>query len=77
MPQTVALAVTDGIPVFEAAVPTGIFGVKRSCLADPWYDFVVCGPAGARIGDRLRFESMSWLGELATADTAPAPARRA
>jgi AraC family transcriptional regulator, transcriptional activator FtrA len=74
MPQTVALAVTDGIPVFEAAVPTEIFGVKRSCLADPWYDFVVCGSAGARIGGRLRFESMSGLEELVTADTVLVPA---
>ncbi len=45
------MAVTDGMPVFEAAVPCQVFGVDRPHLADPWYEFttVPVGDAPVRL----------------------------
>ncbi|MFJ9078464.1 helix-turn-helix domain-containing protein [Streptomyces sp. NPDC102278] len=42
----VAMAVTDDMPIFEAAVPCQIFGVDRPHLVDPWYRFAAF-PVGA------------------------------
>ncbi|GAA3613050.1 helix-turn-helix domain-containing protein [Kineosporia mesophila] len=41
--HTVALALTDGMPMFEFAVPCEVFGLDRSDLADPWYELRFCG----------------------------------
>ncbi|WP_086823656.1 helix-turn-helix domain-containing protein [Allokutzneria sp. NRRL B-24872] len=40
-PHRVVMAVTDAMPIFEAAVPCQVFGVDRPHLADPWYRFSV------------------------------------
>jgi AraC family transcriptional regulator, transcriptional activator FtrA len=71
---TVALAVTDGIPLFELAVPSAVFGIDRPDLADPWYDLVVCAAPGARVGGWFRAETPHGLDELAGADTVIVPA---
>jgi AraC family transcriptional activator FtrA len=52
--HTVALAVHDGISMFEAAAACEVFGVDRSDLADPWYTFTVCGADRARVGGWLQ-----------------------
>jgi len=72
--RSVALAVTDGISFVEIAAPCEVFGVDRPYLADPWYDFVVCGPANARITDWFRLETTHGLDDLVTADTVIVPA---
>jgi transcriptional regulator GlxA family with amidase domain len=41
----VAVAVTDRAPIFELAIPCEVFGVERTDLADPWYDFRLCASA--------------------------------
>jgi AraC family transcriptional activator FtrA len=71
---TVAVAATDGIPLFELAVPAAVFGGDRSDLVDPWYELVVCAPAGARVGDWFRAETPHGLDALASADTVIVPA---
>lgn len=71
----VALAVVDGIGVLEVAAACEIFGVDRG-LADPWYDFCVCGPDDARIGGWFRPDMPHGFDELATADTVIIPACR-
>ncbi|HTF48976.1 MAG TPA: helix-turn-helix domain-containing protein [Pseudonocardia sp.] len=71
---SVALAVTDGIPLFELGVPCAVFGVDRPDLVDPWYDLVVCAPPGARVGGWFRAETPHGLDELAAADTVIVPA---
>lgn len=38
----VAVVATDGAPIFELAIPCEVFGVERTDLADPWYDFRLC-----------------------------------
>ncbi|WP_152186539.1 GlxA family transcriptional regulator [Segeticoccus rhizosphaerae] len=46
-PHKVAVVVTRGLPIFELAVPCEVFGIDRSDLVDPWYDFrFVAGQAG-------------------------------
>lgn len=47
----VVLAVSDGMPIFEAAVPCEIFGDDRSPLVSPWYRFsmVGVGPGPVRL----------------------------
>ncbi|MFI9723193.1 helix-turn-helix domain-containing protein [Streptomyces sp. NPDC052396] len=73
--NTVALAVTDGVPHFELAAPFEVFGSDWSHLADPWYEFTLCGPAGARVeGGWLRLEPGQGLEWLAAAHTVIVPA---
>jgi AraC family transcriptional regulator, transcriptional activator FtrA len=42
----VALAVTEGAPVFELAIPCEVFGRLRAGLPEPWYDLRLCAPSG-------------------------------
>ena len=45
-----AVAVTDGVPVFELAVLYEVFGLDRSDIAKPWYEFRVCNAAAGGSG---------------------------
>lgn len=72
---SVALAVTDGTPLFELAAVCEVFGVDRG-LADPWYDFAICGQADARVGGWLRADIRLDLAALADADTVLVPSCR-
>lgn len=72
--STVALAVSEGVPHFELAAPCDVFGVDRSDVADPWYDFVVCGAGPVRVGGRFRLEPDHGLDRLRHADTVIVPA---
>lgn len=74
MSITVALALTDGISLLEVAAPCDIFGVNRADLADPWYDFRVCGPDNARVGGWFRPDRPRSLAELSGAHTVILPA---
>ncbi|TQL95326.1 transcriptional regulator GlxA family with amidase domain [Actinoallomurus bryophytorum] len=73
--RSVALAVHDGITIFEVASVCEVFGVDRG-LADPWYDFTVCGAGTVRVGGWFRVEAPSGLDELASAGTVIVPACR-
>ncbi|MFE2481040.1 helix-turn-helix domain-containing protein [Streptomyces sp. NPDC059389] len=70
----VALAVTSGVPHFELAAACDVFGVDRSDLADPWYEFVLCGPPSVPVGGRFRVEPDAGLDRLVRADTVIVPA---
>ena len=72
--HAVALAVTDGISLFEVAAPVEIFGVTRPELADPWYELRVFGPAGARLGGVFRIDEPEPIEGIAAADTVVIPA---
>ncbi|MGI5338479.1 helix-turn-helix domain-containing protein [Streptomyces sp. CA-181903] len=71
---SVALAVTDGMPLLELAAACAIFGTDRPDLVDSWYDFTVCAPAGAQVGGWLQADTPHGLDELAKADTVIVPA---
>jgi len=70
----VALAVTDGTPLFELAPATGVFGAPRPEQADDWYELRVCGPRGATVGGAFRVDTPHGLDALAEADTVIVPA---
>lgn len=72
MPRhVVAVAVTDGAPTFELAVPCEVFGIDRSDLVDPWYDLRLCAaqPGPLRTAAGLVVPTPHGLDELARADT--------
>src|SRR4051794_6090131 len=73
--RSVALAVHNGITIFEVAAVCEVFGVDRG-IADPWYDFTVCGADTVRVGGWLRVEALAGLDRLAAADTVVVPACR-
>jgi transcriptional regulator GlxA family with amidase domain len=72
---SVALAVADGTPLFELAAACEVFGVDRG-LADPWYDFTICGPDGAAVGGWLTAGIRHGLDDLADSDTVIVPSCR-
>jgi transcriptional regulator GlxA family with amidase domain len=45
---SVGVAITQGVPVFEFAIPCEVFGRPRLDLADPWYDFRICAAEPGR-----------------------------
>jgi AraC family transcriptional regulator, transcriptional activator FtrA len=48
MPQhLVGLAITEGAPVFELAIPCEVFGRVRDGLPQPWYGLRLAAPSGA------------------------------
>ncbi|HEY2204791.1 MAG TPA: helix-turn-helix domain-containing protein [Pseudonocardia sp.] len=71
---TVAVAVTDGIPLFELSVPCAVFGLARPEGVGSWYDLLLCGPRGARVQGGLVADSPHGLDELVAADTVVVPA---
>jgi AraC family transcriptional activator FtrA len=73
--RSVALAVHDGITIFEVASVCEVFGVDRG-IADPWYDFTVCGTGTVRVGGWFRVDAPRGLDDLASADTVIVPACR-
>jgi transcriptional regulator GlxA family with amidase domain len=69
--HVVAVAVTDGAPTFELAVPCEVFGIDRSDLVDPWYEFRLCAaqPGPLRTTAGLVVPTSHGLDQLAEADT--------
>lgn len=47
--HTIALVLSSGAGIFEAAVPCEVFGIDRSDLASPWYRFVLCSAGGGQV----------------------------
>jgi AraC family transcriptional regulator, transcriptional activator FtrA len=72
---SVALAVTDGTPLFELAAACEVFGVDRG-LTRRWYDFRICGQDDAEVGGWLRAGITHGLDALADADTVLVPSCR-
>jgi transcriptional regulator GlxA family with amidase domain len=72
----VALAVTDGVPIFDVAIPCEVFGRERPGLTDRWYDFRVCAaePGRTRTGAGFVVDTRYGLDELVRADTVIVPA---
>ena len=72
----VTLALTSGMPVFEASVPCEVFGIDRPDLVSPWYRFSVVGlgEGPVRIGPGFLFPATDDPGALAHADTVIVPA---
>src|SRR5919197_1790564 len=73
---SVAVGVTEGVPLFEVAIPCEVFGRPRLDLADPWYDFRVCAasPGQTRVGAGFVAGTPFGLDDLVRADTVIVPA---
>lgn len=69
--HVVAVAVTDGAPIFELAVACEVFGIERTDLVDPWYEFRLCAaqPGQLRTAAGLRVDTPYGLDDLVEAET--------
>ena len=66
----VAMAVQPGAPIFELSVPCEVFGIDRTDIHDPWYDFQVCPTSrAARVASGFIADQPGTMRDLATADT--------
>jgi AraC family transcriptional regulator, transcriptional activator FtrA len=73
--STVALALSDGVPLYELAAPCAVFGTDRSEITGAgWYDFQVCGPSDAQVDRWFRSTSENSYEDLVAADTVIVPA---
>jgi transcriptional regulator GlxA family with amidase domain len=71
--RSVVLALYEGAMLFETATAIEVFGVDRGDIADPWYDFTVCGPQASRLGEVARVPSADTLDPVLTAHTVVVP----
>jgi transcriptional regulator GlxA family with amidase domain len=69
-----AVAVTEGVPIFELAIPCEVFGYERPGLAPSWYDFRLCAAPGTRTTAGFAADARYGLDALAEADTVVIPA---
>jgi transcriptional regulator GlxA family with amidase domain len=68
MPSKIAAVVLDQVAPFEMAVPCEVFGIDRSDLVSPWYEFRLCagqpGPirtqTGFSIDTPFGLETIDW-----------------
>lgn len=71
--RSVVLALYEGAMLFEAATAVEVFGVVRDDIADPWYDFTVCGPRAAVLGELARVTTTEGLDPVLGAHTVIVP----
>lgn len=74
MSGTVALALCDGVPIFELAAPCAIFGQAMANADDDWYQLRVCSPPGARVDRWFTAATPFTYDDLVVADTVIVPA---
>jgi transcriptional regulator GlxA family with amidase domain len=76
MAHVVGVAVTDQMAIFELGVVCEVFGIDRSDIVSPWYDFRLCkvsdGPLRTAAG--LLVDTPYGINELLDADTILVPA---
>lgn len=75
-PHRVAVAVTEGAPIFDVAIPCEVFGRRRPGMPDNWYEFRVCSvdPRHTRASDGFLADTEHGLSELRRAGTVIIPA---
>jgi AraC family transcriptional regulator, transcriptional activator FtrA len=74
MPHSVALALSNQVPIFELAAPCAVFGTNWSGR-DDWYDLRVCSPSdGLRVDRWFTAATPYTYADLITADTVVVPA---
>src|ERR1700761_4293771 len=75
MPHVVAIALSDGVPIFELAAPCTIFGTDRAELtATEWYTLKVGSPAQTQVDRWFTAATPHTYDDLITADTVIVPA---
>ena len=75
MRRTVAAVVDQGALTFDFAIPCEVFGLDRSDIVDPWYEFLVVAAGDRRVVTQTGFvlEAPFGLEELRRADTIVVP----
>ncbi len=72
----VAVAVADGMGLFELAIPCEVFGQQRQRFVEPWYEFRVCAaePGRTRVSAGFVASTVYGFDDLDWADTVVVPA---
>uniref|UniRef100_UPI003F494A56 GlxA family transcriptional regulator n=1 Tax=Streptomyces chartreusis TaxID=1969 RepID=UPI003F494A56 len=73
MPISVALLFTSPSSSLDISAAREIFGVNRTYLADPWYDFAACASDSSESCDACRIERLYSVEELPQAHTVIIP----
>ena len=73
--RTVAAVVDQGALTFDFAIPCEVFGLDRSDIASPWYEFLVVAAGERRVRTQTGFtiEAPHGLSALDRADTIVVP----
>jgi AraC family transcriptional activator FtrA len=73
--HVVAAVVDQGVLTFDFAIPCEVFGLDRSDIVDPWYEFLVVSAGGRRVRTQTGFhiDAPHGLGALERADTIVVP----
>src|SRR4051795_12015254 len=73
--HVVAAVVDEGALTFDFAIPCEVFGLDRSDIVDPWYEFLVVAAGDRRVRTQTGFvlEAPYGLERLADADTIVVP----
>jgi len=73
--HTVAAVIDEGALTFDLAIPCEVFGLDRTDIVDPWYEFVVvaAGRRPVRVQTGFTIDTPYGLEELARADTIVVP----
>src|SRR5215207_11209582 len=73
--HAVAAVVDQGALTFDFAIPCEVFGLDRSDIVDPWYEFLVVAAGERRVRTQTGFvvEATHGLRSLAGADTIVVP----
>src|SRR5690348_13529896 len=73
--HTVAAVVDQGALTFDFAIPCEVFGLDRSDIASPWYEFLVVAAGDRRVVTQTGFviEAPFGLAALDRADTIVVP----
>ena len=73
--HTVAAVIDDGMLTFDFAIPCEVFGLDRSDIVDPWYEFLVVAARNRRVRTQTGFtlEATHGLRALERADTIVVP----
>src|SRR4029079_2201405 len=73
--RTVAAVVDQGALTFDFAIPCEVFGLDRSDIASPWYEFLVVAAGDRRVRTQTGFviEAPTGLDALDHADTIIVP----
>jgi AraC family transcriptional activator FtrA len=72
---TVAAVIDQGALTFDFAIPCEVFGLDRSDIVDPWYEFLVAAAGDRSVRTQTGFviEAPHGLEELERADTIVVP----
>src|SRR5919201_4112943 len=75
MRHTVAAVIDHGVLTFDFAIPCEVFGLDRSDIVDPWYEFLVVAANERRVRTQTGFvlEAPHGVRALRRADTIIVP----